>query len=57
MVTNELYLRGRKKDVNALLNEIISGDELTFVKLDDFGTRRKRFTFLAILASKPSTSH
>ena len=33
MVTNELYLRGRKKDVNALLNEIISDDELTFDKI------------------------
>lgn len=33
MVTNELYLRGRKKDVNALLNEIISDDELTFYKI------------------------
>lgn len=33
MVTNELYLRGRKKDVYHLLNEIISGDELTFDKI------------------------
>ncbi len=33
MVTNELYLRGRKKDVDALLNEIISDDELTFDKI------------------------
>ena len=33
MFRNELYLRGRKKDVNALLNEIISVDELTFYKI------------------------
>ena len=33
MITNELYLRGRKKDVIALLNEIISDDELTFYKI------------------------
>ena len=33
MITNELYLRGRKKDVYHLLNEIISDDELTFYKI------------------------
>ena len=33
MFRNELYLRGRKKDVDALLNEIISDDELTFDKI------------------------
>ena len=33
MFRNELYLSGRKKDVDALLNEIISDDELTFYKI------------------------
>ena len=33
MFRNELYLSGRKKDVIALLNEIISDDELTFYKI------------------------